>query len=98
MSEKTAKTVTATKLVSIYFHGTFHELTEEDATTLRDALLEILPLPDKKQESPYTWLDKPQQWQPFSPPLYPTYQPFIHQVIPENLPTYQTTSNTTKES
>lgn len=98
MSEKTAKAVTATKMVSIYFHGTQHDLNEEDATSLRDALLEILPLPDKKQESPYTWPGKLAQWQPFSPPLYPTCQPFIHQVIPEHLPTYQTTSNTTKES
>lgn len=98
MSEKTAKTVTATKLVSIYFNGTFHELTEEDATSLRDALLEILPLPDKKQESPFTWPDKLAQWQPFSPPLCPTCQPCIHQVIPEHIPTYQATSNTTKES
>lgn len=39
MSEKTAKAVTATKMVSIYFHGTQHDLNEEDATSLRDALL-----------------------------------------------------------
>lgn len=98
MSEKTAKTITATKMVSIYFHGTYHDLTEEDATALRDALLEILPLHDKKQDSPYMWPNNLPQWQPSSPPLYPTFQPCIHQVIPENLPTYQTTSNTTKES
>lgn len=97
-TEKTTETITATKLVSIYFRGASHELTEEEAMLLRDALLDILPLHDKKQESPYMWPNKLPQWQPSSPPLYPTCQPCIHQVIPEHLPTYQTTSNTAEES